>query len=142
MKRQIIAAGLVLFVIVAKAQPTGQQPPAPPKPPSIEERIKRTNEILTKEVTLNANQQKAIETAFKKFFTDADKLRKDNPPPPPPPPDPKVKAAMDKLVQQRDEEVKKVLSADQYKKYLEAAKKLHPPKPPGQNGPPPPQQMP
>jgi hypothetical protein len=142
MKRQIIAAGLVLFAIVTKAQPTGQQPPPLHQPPSVEERIKKTNEVLQKEVTLNAAQQKAIEAAFKKFFTDADKLHKENPPPPPPPPDPKVKAAMDKLVQQRDDEVKKVLSADQYKKYLEAAKKLHPPRPGGQNGPPPPQQKP
>lgn len=139
MKRHLIAAGLVLFVIVAKAQPTGQPPH---QPPSIEERLKKTNEVLRNEVTLNATQQKAVEAAFKKFFAGADKLHKENPPPPPPPPDPKVKAAMDKLVQERDEEVKKVLSADQYKKYLEATKKLHPPKPGGPDGPPPPQQKP
>ncbi|MDZ4809252.1 MAG: hypothetical protein SGI96_13435 [Bacteroidota bacterium] len=130
MKRTIIVAALVLFAIAVKAQ----QPPGPPKPPSIEERIKKTNEVLQKEIQLNAAQKTAIETAFKKFFTAEDKLRKDNLPPPPPPLDPKMKEAMDKLVKGRDEQVKKVLTDEQYKKYKEAAKKLHPPKPPGQNG--------
>lgn len=132
MKKQIIAAGLALFVLTAKAQP----PQEPPKPPSIEERVKKTNEVLQAEVQLNVNQKTAVEMAFKNFFTAEDKLRKDNPPPPPPPPDPKMKEAMDKLVKERDEQIKEVLTDEQYKKYKEAAKKLHPPKPPGQNGPP------
>ena len=133
MKRQIIVTVLVLTAIAGKAQP----PPGPSKPPGIEERIKKTNEVLQKEIQLNAVQKTAIEAAFKKFFTAEDKLHKDNPPPPPPPPDPKVNEAMDKLVKERDEQVKKALTDEQYKKYQEATKKLHPPKPPGQNGPPP-----
>lgn len=118
---------------------TAQQPPAPP---SMEERMKKTSELLQKEVQPTTAQKTAIESAFKIFFTAADKLRKDNPPPPPPPPDPKVKEAMDKLVKERDEAIKKVLTAAQYEKYKEAAKKLHPPKPGGPTGerPPPPQQ--
>ena len=130
MKKLIITAGIVLFVIVVK----GQQPT---EPPSIEERIKHTNEVLQKEVQPTAEQKTAIELAYKSFFIAADKLRKDNPPPPP---DPKVKEAIDKLVKERDESIKKKLSEEQYRKYLEAAKKLHPPKPGepnGKNGPPP-----
>jgi hypothetical protein len=133
MKKTIITAGIVLFVIVVKAQP-------PQGPPSIEERIKHTNEVLQKEVQPTAAQKAAIEAAYTSFFTAADKLRKDNPPPPPPPPDPKVKAAMDKLVKERDESIKRILSEAQYEKYQEAAKKLHPPKPGepgGKDGPPP-----
>ena len=132
MKRIIIGSALLLFALAGKAQP--------PKPPSIEERLKKTNEVLQKEVQPTAAQKTAIETAFKKFFTDADKLRKDNPPPPPPPPDPKVKEAMDKLVKERDEAVKKILTAAQYEKYKVAAEKLHPPRPgeKGKQGPPPP----
>ncbi len=130
MKKIIIIPALLFFALVVKGQP--------PKPPSIEERLKRTNEVLQQEVQPNAAQKTAIETAFKKFFTDADKLRKDNPPPPPPPPDPKVKEAMDKLVKERDEAVKKILTAAQYEKYKAAAKKLQPPKPGERNGPPPP----
>ena len=76
---------------------------------------------------------------YKTFFTAADKLRIDNPPPPPPPPDPKVKEAMDKLVKERDENVKKILTAPQYEKYKKAVKKLQSPKPgeAGRGGPPP-----
>ncbi|MDZ4796240.1 MAG: hypothetical protein SGI83_18340 [Bacteroidota bacterium] len=128
-KRQIIAAGLVLFALTAKAQP----PQGPPKPPSIEERLKKTNEVVQAEVQLSVKQKTAVETAFKIFFAAEDKLRKDNPPPPSPPPDPRMKEATDKLVKERDEQVKKVLTDEEYKKYKEAAKKLHPPKPPGQN---------
>lgn len=129
MKKQIITAGFVLFALVTHAQ----QPPAPPKPPSVEERLKRTNEVLQKEVQPTTVQKAAIETAYKKFFADADKLRKDNPPPPPPP-NPKMKEAMDKLVKERDEKVKKVLTAAQFEKYKEAAKKLQPPGPGGPSG--------
>lgn len=127
----ILAAG---FVIVAKPQPPGQ----PPKPPSPEERIRHTTEILQKEITLTPAQKAAVEAAFKQFFTAADKIRKENPPPPPPPPDPKVKEAMDKLVADRDASVKKILTAQQYEQYREALKKLHPKGPGGQQGHPPP----
>lgn len=134
MKKLIIATGLVLLVAVTKAQP-----PQPPKPPGIEERIKKTNEMLQQELQPTAVQKTAIESAFKTFFIAEDKLRKDNPPPPPPPQDPKVKEAMDKLVKDRDESIKKILTSAQYEKYKEAAKKMHPPKPgePGKGGPPP-----
>jgi hypothetical protein len=130
MKKISSLIALVLFVIVVRSQP--------PKPPSVEERLKHTNEVLQQDVKPNAAQQAAIDAAFKNFFLAADQLRKDNPPPPPPPPDPKVKAAMDKLVKERDESIKKILTEDQYKKYKEAAKKLQPPKPGDHKEPPPP----
>ncbi len=123
MKKQIITAGLILFVIVTRAQ-------QPPPPPSIEERLKHTSEVLQKEVQPSAAQQAQIDAAFKIFFIAMDKLHKENPPPPPPPPDPKVKEAMDKLVKERDDKIKKVLTGDQFKRFKEAEKKMHPPKPP------------
>lgn len=143
MKKFISVTILSLFVIVARPQQQGQQPPQPPKPPSIDERIKKTNEVLQQEVQLTTAQKTAIEKAFRDFFAAADKVRKDNPPPPPPPPDPKVKEAMDKLVKERDDSIKKILTDDQYNKYKEAVEKLHPPKPgePGEKNPPPPPQQ-
>jgi hypothetical protein len=136
MKKLIVATGLVLFIAVTKAQP-----PQPPMPPSIEERLKRTNEVLQSDVKPTVTQKTTIESVFKTFFIAADKLGKENPPPPP---DPKVKEVMNKLVKERDESVKKILTTSQYEKYKEAAKKLHPPKPGEQNGkdghPPPPHQ--
>ncbi len=123
MKKIIFAIGLLLPVTILHAQP-----PHPPKPPGIEERINRTQEILQHEVQPTTAQQTAIATVFKTFFTAEDQLRKDNPPPLPPPPDPKVKAAMDQLAKERDAAIKKILTEAQYAKYQEAAKKLHPPK--------------
>lgn len=123
MKKLIIASGLIFFAIAIKAQ----QPHAP-KAPGMEERLKRTNEILQKEVQPSPAQSAAMESVFKTFFIAADQLRKDNPPPPPPPPDPKVKTAMDQLAKERDESIKKILTEGQYKKYVVAEKSLRPPK--------------
>ena len=117
--KKIVAATVFLFITVCtKAQP--------PRPPSIEERLKRTNEMIQQEVQPTPAQQNNITAIFKTFFLAEEKLRKDNPPPPP---DPKVKDAMDKLLKERDDNIKKILTADQYKKYLVVEKKLHPPKP-------------
>ena len=124
MKKQIITASLLFFVIVTRAQ-------QPQQPPSIEDRLKHTSEVLKKEVQPSAAQQSQIDAAFKVFFIAMDKLHKENPPPPPPPPDPKVKEAMDKLVKERDDKLKAILTEEQFKKYKEVEKKLLPPKPGG-----------
>jgi len=127
MKQKLITGVFILFAIVTKAQ----QPGKPPEPPSIDERMKRVTEQLKNDLNLDNKQQAVLYEAFKKFFYAADEVRKpDSPPPPPPPPDPKVKAAMEKLENARDEEIKKVLTPDQYQKYKEAAKKMRPPVPP------------
>lgn len=136
MKKQIITASLLFFVIVTRAQ-------QPQQPPSIEDRLKHTSEVLQKEVQPSAAQQSQIDAAFKVFFIAMDKLHKENPPPLPPPPDPKVKEAMDKLVKERDDKLKTILTEEQFKKYKEVEKKLLPPKPgspDNKNGQPPPQQ--
>jgi hypothetical protein len=86
-------------------------------------------------------QKTFIEVAYRSFFTSADRLRKESQPPPSPP-DPKMKEKLDKLIEERDESIKKVLSDAQYKKYKEAIKKLKPPPnaPPNGQKPPPPRQ--
>lgn len=134
MKKQIILLGIILLAISASAQ----EPPKGHKPPTLDEKLERTKQILQKEVQLNSSQLQTVEAAFKTFFMAADKLRKDNPPPPPPPIDPKVKAAFDKLEKERDEAVRKVMTAEQFEKYKEVTKKLPPPPPgePGKEGPP------
>ncbi len=134
MKKTLLVSAYLLMGTLAISQ-TRQ----PPGPPTLEERLKRTNEMLVKEVQPSKAQQTAIETVFKSFFNEEDKLRKDNPPPPPPPVDPKAKAAMDKLVSDRDERIKKILTQAQYTRYMEVAKNMHPPHPgeKGKGGPPP-----
>ena len=63
MKKTIVTFFVLSFVLVLQAQETPPGPP-PPKPPSIEERLKRTNELLMKEVDLTESQQKEIESAL------------------------------------------------------------------------------
>ena len=132
MKKTIAAILFLLGSIASNAQP-------PNKPPSMEERLKKAHEIMLKELQPSAEQLVVIEKNFTAFFTKADKLRKDNPPPPP---DPAIKAAMDKLEKERDENIKKVLDAGQYKKYQELVIKMRPARPGerDKNGPPPPRQ--
>ncbi len=82
--------------------------------PTMEERMKRSMDMIQKEVQPTEKQMKEIEPVFTKFFTEQEKLRKDAPPPPP---DPKMREAMDKLMKERDAAIKGILSEDQYKKY-------------------------
>ena len=123
MKQIKILAALLFIFSFCKAQ-EGQRP-------SPEEHLKRSQEMLQKELQMNADQQKKVAEAFKEFITAAERLHKENPPPQPPPMDPKVKAALDKLEQQRDAKIKMTLTEEQYKKYLEVEKKMRPPHPGG-----------
>ena len=139
MKKKFIFlfSNLVLVGLCSMAQP--QQPP---KPRSTEEKLKHVSEKINKEITLSASQKTKVETAYKEFFAEVDKLRakkgKTDPPPPPPP---GSKEEMDKLTKTRDAKIKTALSEAQYKKYTEIEKSLRPPRPgekPGRQGPPPP----
>jgi Spy/CpxP family protein refolding chaperone len=99
--------------------------------PSMEEHLKRSQEMLQKELQMNADQQQKVEQAFKTFMMQAEKIHTENPPPPPPPMDPKVKEALDKLAAERDALVKQALTSEQYKKYQELEKRMRPPHPGG-----------
>lgn len=139
MKKLITCLATFLLFAGAYAQP--------PKPQTVQERLKKLNELLQTDLKPTASQKANIENIFTTFFAAEEKLRRDNPPPekpengatPPPPPE-KVRAAMHKLEAARDEEVRKILSEAQFKKYKTAAEKLRPPRPGGddKNGPPPP----
>jgi hypothetical protein len=130
MKNSIVAFVLIFSLFKLQAQPPGSQG----KPPSMEERIKKTNETIQKEIQLSASQKLTIEKAFRTFFISADKVRKDNPPP-----NANGKVAMEKLEAERDETIKTILTAEQFTKYKKAVKSLRPPMK-GENRPPPPQQ--
>lgn len=124
--KKILHSILGLFVITSlMAQP--------PQPPSVEQSLQQLQAALAKEMTLSPGKQKIINESFKTFFGEMDKLRGKSDPPAPP-----KKEAVDKLASQRDAKIKKVLTAEEYKKYLEVEKKLRP-KPGNQDGAPPPQ---
>ena len=126
-----------LLVCLAMALPLTHlhsQPPPPGKPPAPEERVKHVSEKIEKEISLSAAQKEKIKMAYKEFFTSIEELRKkrnNNGAPPPPPPPPGKKEDMDKLAVVRDEKIKSVLNAAQYKKYQEIEKSLRPPVPAG-----------
>lgn len=123
MKRVFIIITLALVSFLCKAQDK--------QPPSMEEHLKRSQEMMQKELQMNSGQQHKVEQAFKDFMAGAEKIHKENPPPPPPPMDPKVKEALDKLAAERDAKIKLVLTEDQYKKYVAMEKKMRPPHPGG-----------
>lgn len=126
MKSKSLLMGIALCcsVFFAKAQP--------PQAPGIEERLAHVSGKLEKEITLTAVQKEKVKTAYRQFFESIEKLRdkdgKHQPPPPPPPP-PADKAAVEKLSKERDEQIKKVLSASQFAKYTEIEKTMRPPAP-------------
>ena len=135
MKKQIILLiAITGFCYQTSTAQPSSAPQNPPKPPSIEERLKLVNEKLSKELSLTKEQKQKVEAAYKNFFTKTEELHKKMPPPPPPPPLPKE--VMDKLSGERDAEIKKVLTGDQFKRYVELEKTLRP-KPPGDHPPPP-----
>jgi len=96
----------------------------PPKPPSMEARLKRLTNRVDKELALNATQKQQLIVAYQSFFVAIDDLHAKQSPPPPPPPANKV--AVDKLVAARDEKIKAVLSAEQFSKYISVEKELRP----------------
>ncbi|NCI51490.1 hypothetical protein GWC95_16290 [Sediminibacterium roseum] len=113
---------------------TYAQPQQPPRPPSNEDKLKHVSEKINKEIALTAAQKAKVETAYKDFFIEMDKLRKNNrngrpemPPPPPLPPG--KKEDVDKLVKARDAKIKAALTGAQYKKYSEIEQTLRPPRP-------------
>ena len=115
-------------MFTASAQKPGMQP-------SIEDRLKKTNEILTKELQLNLTQINTVSQAFSSFFRQVDKLLKNNPPPP----NPNQLKQIENFEKERDRNIIPTLNAGQIKRYNEIILKLRPPKPGEENqqGPPP-----
>lgn len=123
MKSKSLLVGITLScsVFFAKAQP--------PQAPGIEERLAHVSGKLEKEITLTAVQKEKVKAAYRQFFESMEKLRdkdgKHQPPPPPLPP--ADKTAIEKWSKERDEQIKKVLTASQFAKYTEIEKTLCPP---------------
>jgi hypothetical protein len=129
----ITLSAMLLIACIVKAQ----QPPPPRQRPSPEEHLKQVTTKLQKDLTLNDQQKVKVEAAYKTFFEGMRKLRGNSSPPPPPPLPPEKRAQAEKLEAQRDAEIKKTLSSQQFAKYKEIAKTMRPPRPPGPPLPPP-----
>lgn len=107
----------------------------PVSPPSIEDRLKHTKELLGKELQLSSSQLTTSEEAFNKFFRQVDLLFKDTPPPP----YPTQLKQIEGFEKERDNKIISILNRDQVNKFKEVVMKMRPPKPgqPNQQGPPP-----
>lgn len=135
-KNSVLAAIMLLFVGICMAQEKeDNNRQQPPKPPTIEQRLKRVGAELNKQLQLNPEQKEKILAAYKTFFTEIDKNKDKNAPPPPPPPPPVKKEIVDKLAGQRDATIKQALTPEQYNKYVEIEKTLRPKHPHGEQPP-------
>jgi hypothetical protein len=101
-----------------------------PKPPTVEEQLKRVTAELNKHPDLTTAQKEKVLDAYKTFFTEIEKESKNGKPlPPPPPPPPVSREVAEKLSKERDAKIKEVLTDEQYKKYVEIEKSMRPKRP-------------
>lgn len=127
----MLKSSSILLAVFICISVQAQQPPMPPKPPTVAERMAHVKQSLAKDVQLSEADWKKVESVYQQFFKKIDAAIQQAPPKEmPPPPPPVKKEVMDKLVQERDAAVQKVLSAAQYQQYAAAVKKIQPPRPP------------
>ena len=127
----MLKSSSILLAVFVCISVQAQQPPMPPKPPTVAERMAHVKQSLGKDVQLSESDWKKVESVYQQFFKKIDAAIQQAPPKEmPPPPPPVKKEVMDKLVQERDAAVQKVLSATQFQQYAAAVKKMQPPRPP------------
>jgi Spy/CpxP family protein refolding chaperone len=126
----IISAGFDPDKLKALDPPPDKNDQGRPGPPSAEERLKTAETDIIKPLNLNASQNETVINAFKEFYTGMENLMKtqENPGVP------IEKSKIEPLETKRDEKIKQVLSADQFKKYQELERASRPHRP-DDNGP-------
>jgi len=81
---------------------------------SVEERVKFTMQRVNDSLKLDANQQSRTDSVFTSFYRSMDKLREGLEPGTRP-----DKTQMEKILDERDEQLKKIWEDEQFKKYKE-----------------------
>lgn len=105
MKKHVIFIAFLLFAgIAANAQG--------PQRRTVEERVKSVMEKVTPALSLDQTQAASIDSVFTIYYKDMDKLRESMQPGTPP-----DRSVFEKVINERDERLKKVLSAEQFKKF-------------------------
>lgn len=109
MKNTIVLFVLCLFagVFTAQAQGGGNFPRR-----TVEERVKTTMEKVTPALKLESNQVALTDSAFTGYYKGMDKLRESMQQGTRP-----DRAEFEKLTNERDEKLKKIFTADQFKKF-------------------------
>lgn len=124
-KNAITAAGFDPEKLKALAPPKSPDNSGKANPPSNEERLKTVQEKIIKPLSLNTTQSQTVNQAYKDFYTAVDNLRKARK-------DPQErldKSKIQPLVKARDDKINKVLTKEQFAKYLEVEKSLRPGRP-------------
>lgn len=113
MKRKLLLLTAILFVAlgVTQAQGGGQGPRR-----TVEERVKAVNEKLA-EFKLDKEKQTLSDSAFYQYYRAQDKLREEMMAGGGQPDFQAMREKMQPLTNERDEKLKKVFSADQFKKW-------------------------
>jgi hypothetical protein len=87
----------------------------------MDEKLKSLETNILSPLSLNASQKESVINAYKEFYTGVDNIKKTEGNTQ----TPVDKSKTEPLKQKRDETIKKVLTADQYKKYLDLEKASH-----------------
>lgn len=107
MKNKIML--LLAFALAVSTGVSAQQGGGPRK--TAEERTKMTVEKLSKDLSLNKEQQTKLDTVYLDFYKKMDKMRESGERP--------DMQAFQKMGKDRDEKVKTILTGEQFKKYEE-----------------------
>jgi hypothetical protein len=105
MKMKMMLAAMLLFFSFSAVQ---AQPPRR----TVEERVKMVIDTISAKMTLKETQVKSCESIFTEYFKEMDKLREGMEPGTRP-----DRSAMEKLIGDRDGQLKKVLSEEQFNQF-------------------------
>lgn len=104
--KKLIFGLLMLFASVAVVNAQG------PQRRTVEERVKMAMEKITPALSLDNTQAPRTDSVFADYYKGMDKIRETMQPGTPP-----DRSLFEKLVTDRDEQLKKIFTADQFKKF-------------------------
>jgi len=108
MKKQILFVLIMLFAGTAVVNAQGQGP----QRRTVEERVKMTMEKVTPALALDKTQESRTDSVFTDYYKAMDKIRESMQPGTPP-----DRSVFEKAMADRDEKLKAVFTADQFKKW-------------------------
>ncbi|HYE54791.1 MAG TPA: hypothetical protein VD996_08115 [Chitinophagaceae bacterium] len=106
MKKHIVFVLVMLFAGIFAANAQG------PQRRTVEERVKSAMEKVTPALALDKSQEAQTDSVFTEYYKAMDKLRESMQPGTPP-----DRSLFEKVATDRDEKLKKIFSADQFKKW-------------------------
>lgn len=106
MKKQILFVLFMLFAGVTVVNAQG------PQRRTVEERVKMTMEKVTPALSLDKTQEARTDSVFTDYYKAMDKIRESMQPGTPP-----DRSVFEKAVNDRDEKLKGIFTADQFKKF-------------------------